>query len=261
MLLARGARLGAAQIAVAAATGHAHVYVYLQPRVAILATGDELVEIAAEPSPAQIRNSNSYSLAAQVLAAGGEPVRLPIAADEPETLCRLLKQGLSADLLLLSGGVSAGKYDLVEDALREFAAEFFFTGALIQPGRPVVFGRAQHAPNATPTYFFGLPGNPVSTLVTFTLFVRPVLDALSGAPPQPLRFVQARLAGDVRTKTGLTRFLPARLVGDMTQTAVELVPWQGSGDVTSAARADCLLVVPPDREQIFAGESVSVIVG
>lgn len=260
VLLPRGTRMGAAQIAAAAATGHAQVYVYLRPRVAILATGDELVDVAAEPGPAQIRNSNSYSLAAQVLAAGAEPVQLPIAPDEPDALRRLLKQGLSADLLLLSGGVSAGKYDLVEDALGEFSAEFFFTGALIQPGRPVVFGQARHAPYAAATCFFGLPGNPVSTLVTFTLFVRPVLEALSGASPQPLRFVTARLASDFRTKTGLTRFLPARYVGDMAETTVELVRWQGSGDIAAASRADCLLVVPPDREQFFAGESLSVLV-
>jgi molybdopterin molybdotransferase len=153
-----------------------------------------------------------------------------------------------------------GKYDLVEQVLAQFGAEFFFTGAHIQPGRPVVFGRAGSAPGAeTATYFFGLPGNPVSTMVTFEIFVRPLLEALCGAPPGKLRFLEARLAAEVRTKTGLTRFLPAQLSGEFERTEVELVRWQGSGDVAAMARANCFLVVPPDRERLAAGEMVSVL--
>jgi len=160
----------------------------------------------------------------------------------------------------LTGGVSMGKYDLVEQVLAQFDAEFFFTGAQIQPGRPVVFGRARREAGAgSATYFFGLPGNPVSTMVTFEIFVRPVLDALCGAPPGKLRFLQARLGSEVRTKTGLTRFLPARLSGEFDRTQVELVRWQGSGDAAAMARANCFLVVPPDRERLAAGELVSVI--
>src|SRR5581483_8353935 len=142
LLLRAGTRLTPAAIAVAASVGRAHLSVYTRPRVAILATGDELVEVAGEPGPTQIRNSNSYSLAAQVIAAGAIPVVLPVAPDEPAQLRNLIREGLAADLLLLSGGVSAGKYDLVEQVLAELGAEFLFTGALIQPGRPVVFGRA-----------------------------------------------------------------------------------------------------------------------
>ncbi len=233
---------------------------YTRPRVAILATGDELVEVAGEPGPTQIRNSNSYSLAAQVIAADAIPVVLPVAPDEPAQLRNLVREGLAADLLLLSGGVSAGKYDLVEQVLDELGAEFLFTGALIQPGRPVVFGRAPARSGALPTYFFGLPGNPVSTLVTFELFAHALVEALSGTAPRPLVFPKATLKKEIRVKPGLTRFLPGLLSGEFADAQVELVRWQGSGDVVATARANCFVVVPPDREGIAAGELVSVLV-
>jgi len=259
VLLPRGMRMTPAAIAAAAAAGKAEVRVHQRPRVAILSTGDELVEIAAEPGESQIRNSNSYSLAAQVKAAGGDPAQLAIAPDQREPLRRLLEEGLAADLLLVTGGVSAGKHDLVEEVLSQLGAEFLFTGALIQPGRPVVFGRAPRRPGADATPFFGLPGNPVSTMVCFELFARPVLDALSGAPPAPLQFVKARLKSEVKTRTGLTRFLPAVLSGEFEEAEVEMVRWQGSGDVAAAARANCYLVVPPDKEKLAAGEMVSIL--
>jgi len=211
------------------------------------------VEIGRAPEANQIRNSNAYSLSAQILAAGAEPLRLPIAPDEPRRLRELIEEGLRSDLLLLTGGVSMGKYDLVEPVLEELRAEFFFTGAQIQPGRPVVFGKVRDK------YFFGLPGNPVSTMVTFDLFVRPLLDALSGAPVAPLVFVQARLKAEFRTKTGLTRFLPARLEGEFERAEVDPVRWQGSGDIAANARANCYLVVPADRDRLAAGEAVSIL--
>ena len=141
----------------------------------------------------------------------------------------------------------------MEVVLRELGAEFFFTGAQIQPGKPVVFGKVKDK------YFFGLPGNPVSTMVTFELFVRPMLNALSGAPPIPLRFSKVRLRSEIKTKTGLTRFLPAEVSGEFNETEVELVRWQGSGDIVSTARANCYAVIPPDRERIPAGEMISVL--
>jgi molybdopterin molybdotransferase len=258
-LLAPGTRLAHPQLALAAAAGRTELRVFPRPHVAILSTGDEVVEVAAEPGPRQIRNSNSYSLAAQVEAAGAVPVQLPIAPDQLEPLRRLLQQGLASDLLLITGGVSVGKYDLVEQALAELGAEFVFTGAAIQPGRPAVFGRVPPRSGADPVPFLGLPGNPVSTMVTFQLFARPVLDALSGAAPQPLRFLQARLKSDLKTKTGLTRFLPARLTGEFESVEVEAIRWQGSGDMASTAEADCYLVVPPDRDTLKAGELVSIL--
>jgi molybdopterin molybdotransferase len=252
-LLPRGVRLGSAQIALAAAAGKASLKVYRRPRVAILSTGDELVEVAEKPGPSQIRNSNSYSLAAMVAECGGEPVQLPIAPDEEGKLTELIQEGLKADMLLLSGGVSMGKFDLVEQALKSLGAQFFFTGSLIQPGKPVVFGEVGSVT------FFGLPGNPVSVMVTFELFARQMVEALSGAEPSRLKSAKAKLKKDFKTKTGLTRFLPARLDGGLYDSEVEIVQWQGSGDMLAAARANCYLVVPPDREKLAKGEMVTVV--
>jgi molybdopterin molybdotransferase len=277
VLVNRGTRLNDAAIALAASAGKPCLEVYKRPRIAVLTTGDEIVDVDATPGPTQIRNSNSYSLAAQILAAGGQPVLLPIAPDETEKLRCLVERGLQSDLLLLTGGVSMGRYDLVEEVLAELGAEFFFTGAKIQPGRPVVFGRVpcgagtpfdklragfareRPAGSGDHKYFFGLPGNPVSTMVTFELFARPMLEALAGMSPRALTFVQARLASKIRIKTGLTRFLPAILSGAFENSQVELVAWQGSGDIAATARANCYVVIPPDREHIAAGEWVGVM--
>jgi len=268
-LLSPGVRLDHAAIAVAASAGRSRLLVYSKPRVAVLATGDELVDIDVPLAPNQIRNSNTYSLAAQIQAAGGEPVLLPIAPDEPERLRELMADGFESDLLLLTGGVSMGKYDLVEEVLAQFQAEFFFTGAQIQPGRPVVFGRVPCGAGAPAregerhasghTYFFGLPGNPVSTMVTFELFARPVLEALAGMTPRKLIFLHARLKSEIRIKPGLKRFLPAILSGEFEQADVDLVRWQGSGDIAATAAANCYIVIPPDRESIKAGEWVPVL--
>jgi molybdopterin molybdotransferase len=275
-LLDRGRRLDHAGIAIAASAGKSRVQVFRKTRVAVLSTGDEVVEIEATPGPAQIRNSNSYSLAAQVQNAGGEAVRLAIAPDERGGLRALIQEGLRCDLLLLTGGVSMGKYDLVEEVLGELKAEFYCTGAEIQPGRPVVFGscgsdtpvRADGevaartragAPAPHKKYFFGLPGNPVSTMVTFELFARPMIEALAGMTPQPLIFLRARLKSEIRTKTGLKRFLPAVLSGEFENAEVELARWQGSGDTATLARANCYVVIPPDRERIEAGEWVPLL--
>jgi molybdopterin molybdotransferase len=268
VLIARGTRLNDAAIALAASVGKSHLQVYRRPRVSVLSTGDEIVDIDATPGPTQIRNSNSYSLAVQIAQAGGEPVLLPVAPDEPAALRRLMEQGLQSDLLLLTGGVSMGRYDLVEQVLSEMKAEFFFTGAKIQPGRPVVFGKCGRDSGSivpgrvTPDnscYFFGLPGNPVSTMVTFELFARPMLEALAGMSQRKLVFVHAKLKSEIRVKPGLKRFLPAILSGEFEQSEVNLVPWQGSGDIAATARANCYIVVPPDRPRIAAGEFVAIL--
>jgi molybdopterin molybdotransferase len=264
LLLDRGAKLNEAAIAVAASVGKSKLQVFARPRIAILTTGDEIVDVDQTPGPSQIRNSNSYSLAMQIQRTGAEPVILPIAADEPRKLRELIERGLQTDLLIITGGVSMGRYDLVEQVLVELGAEFFFTGAKIQPGRPVVFGRVGHAKAATESapsskYFFGLPGNPISTMVTFELFARPMVEALGGMRPHPLQFLQAKAKEDIRVKPGLTRFLPAILTGEYGRTEVELVPWHGSGDIAAQARANCYAVISPTREHIVAGEWVSVL--
>jgi molybdopterin molybdotransferase len=279
-LLDPGTRLNESAIALAASVGKSRLQVYKRPVVAVLTTGDEIVDIDASPGPTQIRNSNSYSLAAQIQRAGGEPSLLPVAPDEPQQLRALIEEGLKSDLLLLTGGVSMGRYDLVEQVLSDMRAEFFFTGAKIQPGRPVVFGRCgadtrgtgtpfdklrasdardgASAPRAS-AYFFGLPGNPVSTMVTFELFARPMLEALAGQSPRKLTFLHARLKSEIRIKTGLKRFLPAMLSGEFENSDVELVAWQGSGDIAATARANCYIVIPQDRDLIPAGEWVPVL--
>jgi molybdopterin molybdotransferase len=261
-LVAAGTRIGPSQIAAAAAVGASQLRVYPRPKVAIVSTGDELVPLDTQPLPIQIRNSNSYSLAAQVLALGGEPLIQPIAADSEHTLNQSVRAAVTdgCDLLLLSGGVSMGKYDLVEGVLASLGAGFFFTGVRIQPGKPVVFGELASLGRLP---FFGLPGNPVSTMVTFALFVAPVLAALCGERGYAHRFAEARVAEPVQPKPGLQRFLPARLTSTAEAATVALVPWQGSGDIAGTAQANCLLVIPEpapgSSDRLLPGEPVRVL--
>jgi len=233
-LLAPGAAITFAQIALAAECGAPVLEVFRPPRVAILATGDELVPVEATPGPGQIRNSNAPMLAALVVAAGGAPWVLPAAADTADALDAALCQAATAEFLLISGGVSAGKFDLVEPALARLGAQFHFTGVRIQPGKPLVFGELPGLP------FFGLPGNPVSSAVTF-------------------------LAADTdrRAKPGLTRFLPASCTfsagAGQLLPEVALIPWQGSGDLAALARSNCFLVIPEDTPTLEAGATVQIL--
>jgi molybdopterin molybdotransferase len=264
-LLPAGTQIAVAQLALAAACGHSALEVFNRPRVAILATGDELVPIKSSPAPGQIRNSNGPMLASMVVAAGGEPWLLPTASDNARALDTALAQASEADLLVITGGVSAGKFDLVEPALARAGGRFQFTGVRIQPGKPLVFGEMPRyrttdnangkvgASAAAPDRmlpFFGLPGNPVSSAVTFLLFGAPVLAALSGSLEVGPRFALARLAPGTHKheKAGLTRFLPAKCTfgakGELPEVA--LVAWQGSGDLAAMAQSNCFLVVPED---------------
>lgn len=253
IILPRGTRIDYAGIAWLATTGRSTVVVYARPRVAILATGDEIVGIDETPAAHQIRNSNSFSLAAQVARAGGLPIVLPVARDTKEDTIRLIRQALEADLFLLSGGVSAGKYDVVEACLAELGATFYFDRVLLQPGQPVVFGRAQNK------FFFGLPGNPASTMVTFEVFARAALDLISGATDAAmllsLPLTLARLTKPFRHKAGLTRILPASVAC----TEVTPIDWQGSGDVPAICRANAFLVADPDQPEYAAGDLIPVL--
>jgi molybdopterin molybdotransferase len=252
-ILEPGMRLGYAELALAAQVGAVELQCAKRPRVAILSTGDEVVLVDRTPGEFQIRNSNSVSLAAQVRIAGGEPVVLGNAADRVEDLGEKIELGLKEDALVLSGGVSMGKYDLVESVLKALGAEFFFDAVAIRPGKPAVFGMCRGKP------VFGLPGNPVSTMVTFELFVAPAIDLLSGAEARPLPFVEARLAEALNEKPGLAHFLPARVEWQGSTPHVKALKWQGSGDIAALAKANCFLVVSADREKIEARESVSVL--
>jgi molybdopterin molybdotransferase len=251
VVLPAGRRIGFAEIALFAAVGRERVRVSCQPRVAILPTGDEIVEAGEQPLPHQIRNSNAASLAEQVRRAGGIPEILAIARDNFESTQAQVRRGLEADLLLLSGGVSAGKYDIVERVLAQFGAEFFFDRVLIQPGQPLVFGRAQGK------FFFGLPGNPGSTMITFELFARAAIEKMQGLAEPSLPLLRARLSKPFRQKTGLTRFLPARLSAD--GASIEPETSHGSGDIPALARCNAFLVTSPDREEWAAGEDIQVL--
>jgi molybdopterin molybdotransferase len=167
-----------------------------------------------------------------------------------------IRLGLDADLMLISGGASRGKYDFAAESLLALGAEFFFTGTLIQPGKPVMFGRLPHASGMK--YFFALPGNPVSALVTFELFVQPLLCALAGDDNTVPRFALAKLGSEVRHKPGLTRFLPATLTRGL-EPEVLPIEWQGSGDLAATATANCFLVVPSERDSLSEGEVVTVL--
>ncbi len=284
-LLPAGTAISAAQVALAAGCGHSALEVFARPRVAILSTGDEIVPIKSLPGPGQIRNSNGPMLAAMVVAAGGEPWILPTAADNARALDGALAQAMEADLLLVTGGVSAGKFDLVEPALARAGARFHFTGVRIQPGKPLVFGelpkqqegngkghgngetskpgkKTSRSAEATYLPFFGLPGNPVSSAVTFLLFAAPVLAMLAGSSESSPRFALAKLASLAESaKAGLTRFLPAKCTfgsgGGMPE--VSLVSWQGSGDLGAMALANCFLVLPEGSRHPEPGTTVRIL--
>ena len=235
-----------------ASVGETRVSVFRRPTVAILPTGDEVVPVDQTPRWFQIRNSNAITLAAAVSVAGGMPHVLEIAPDEIDSLRRLIERALQSDLVILSGGVSAGKYDLVEQVLSELGAEFYFQSVAIRPGKPLVFGRVRGK------FFFGLPGNPVSTFVTFNVFVCPALAMLEGTGFEQPVFLRARLGQPFRQKTGLTTFMPARVELRDCEPVVSLVGWQGSGDLVGLASANCFLVVHPEQTELSEGDWVHV---
>jgi len=174
--------------------------------------------------------------------------------DERAATERSIADASACDLVLLTGGVSMGKFDYVEQALSALGAEFFFAGVRMQPGKPVVFGKLPGP------YFFGLPGNPISTMVTCALFAAPLVRALGGETNAAPRFVLARVEEEVSVKAGLTRFLPARMESDLRGARVRRLAWQGSGDLAAAARANAFVVVPETAEGVRAGEIAAVLV-
>jgi molybdopterin molybdotransferase len=268
-VLPPGTRIGPQHTALAAACGHTIVEVFRRPRVAILATGDELVSISAAPGPGQIRNSNGVMLASLVYQAGGDPWILPTASDTAQSLDGSIRKAVSADMLLITGGVSAGKFDLVEPALARIGAKFHFTGVRIQPGKPLVFGslsRKHHSDSGVSAGkvlpFFGLPGNPISSAATFLLFGSRILGALAGCRQPGPRFALARLAKDVKGKPDLTRFVPSfcNFGPDVDEPPeVKTVPSEGSGDLASFSRSNCFLVVPEGTGRLEAGSPVRIL--
>ncbi|MDQ1610995.1 MAG: molybdopterin molybdotransferase [Pyrinomonadaceae bacterium] len=254
-VLRAGETLGAASLAALASFGYARVRVGARPRVSVLATGTELVEVSAQPGADQIRDSNTYSLLGYAEAAGARVERLPFAGDDAELLGRVIAEGAErADVLVLSGGVSMGVYDFTKTALRALGAEIFFERVSLRPGKPTVFARLGR------TLIFGLPGNPVSVSVTFNLFARTAIRAMQGAKAAALVEEHAVLGRDVRGASERASYLPAELGTDAAGRLVaEPLRWGGSSDFVAFTRAGALVIVEAGVKTLEAGAVVRVV--
>ena len=249
VVLARGRVIDPSAMAVLASAGRDRVRVAQRPVLALLVTGDEIVDVAARQGPGQIRNTNGPAVAAQARLAGADVSLLGIAPDRQDALVEALRKGLGADVLVVSGGVSAGDYDLVEPALLDLGATFLFTRVAIKPGAPLVFGRLGRA------LVFGLPGNPVSAQVTFDLFVRPALLKMQGARVLERPRVSVELLAAVKNRSGRRSHVPARVRLEGGRLVARPVRSMGSGDLVAHARANALVVIEADRNEAAAGET------
>jgi molybdopterin molybdotransferase len=251
-VLAPGTVLGPAALGVLAALGRPLVRVYQRPRVAILSTGDELVDVDVAPGPGQIPNSNTYTLSAQVREAGGVPLNLGIARDRREELEERFRWGLTADVLISSAGVSVGDRDFVREVMEKLGAELDFWNVSMRPGKPLTFGRLAGRP------FFGLPGNPVSSMVTFEVFVRPAVRRMGGYPGLFRPRARARLLEPLDNPGPRQGYLRVRLAGTGGGLTARPTGEQGSGILRSMLLADGLAVVPPEA-RLRPGDEVEVI--
>jgi molybdopterin molybdotransferase len=253
VVLRAGSVLRPQEFGVLATVGRTMAQVVPSPRVAILSTGDEVVEAGQTPGPGQIRNGNGPMLQAQTVRAGGAPHYLGIVRDQVDQLRAMIRQGLAADVLVLSGGVSAGKLDLVPDVLRELGVEARFHKVEMKPGKPLYFGRREG------TLVFGLPGNPVSSFVCFELFVRPALARMRGRKESEPRLVQSELSEDFPYRTDRVTYHPAMLTMEDRGWRVRMVPWFGSPDMLALTRANALAVLPVGDHRHRAGQCLDVM--
>jgi len=254
VVLARGTVVGPADVGVLASVGRSSVLVHQRPRVAILSTGSELVEVDDVPGPGQVVNSNAYGLAAAVREAGGEPVVLPIAPDRLDEIRASVAQAARADVVVSTGGVSVGDLDFVKDALEAASFERLFWRVAQKPGKPLLFGRLAERP------FFGLPGNPVSALVCFALYVRPALRRLQGHRRVHLPVVRARLAAPVRKTRGLTEFVRVSLSDGPDGAIATAARSQSSGALSALGGGAGLLVGAAELAELPAGAVYPVVV-
>jgi molybdopterin molybdotransferase len=258
-VLESGEPLTPARMGLCAEVGAARVKVHRQPSVAILSTGDELVGFTERPGPGQIRNSNSLLLAAAVQDTKCDALPLGIARDEPAALRAAIQRGLESDVLILSGGVSAGVLDLVPATLTELGVLPVFHKIRMKPGKPLWFGYLPRA-GETPRLVFGLPGNPVSSAVCFELFVKPALRRLRGENvPLEQQFQAARLANEVKHRSDRPTYVPAVWVLGQSGPSVRTLPWSGSADLKGFARYECLVLFPPGEKEYLADEIVQVL--
>ena len=253
LLVSKGDRVSSIELGGLASVGKSQIYLFKRPTVGILTTGDELVEVDEKPGPGQIRNSNAYLLYSQVLKIGGIPKILSTATDNIKDLRNQINKGLRNDVLLISGGVSMGKYDLVEPVMSELGIQIYFESVTMRPGKPTVYARKGKQ------FVFGLPGNPVSTFVAFELFVNPVLKTLQGLGPGTHPIIRGRLEREVIEKSGRTTFLPAVVADQGDGVKVDPVSWKGSADIFSMVGANGLIVVPLETERLSPGDLVDII--
>lgn len=253
LLLDRHAAVTPGEVALLASQEVAALSVFRKPRVAIVCTGDELRDIGEPERPGSIISSNAYGLAAQVLDAGADPWVLPTVRDTREGVARALREALSADVIVLSGGVSVGDYDVVREGLADAGIVLGFWKVGMKPGKPVSFAMHGRVP------VLGLPGNPVSTWVTFELFVRPGLRKMLGDPAPHRPELQVRLAQAIRRNPGRTELARARLVRDQQGFVAHLLAKQSSGALSSMVGVDALLEIPADCRQLEAGQLVRAL--
>jgi molybdenum cofactor synthesis domain-containing protein len=248
--IARAGRpVAAAEMAALASFGYSKVKVGRRPRVAAISTGSELVAVSERPTGAEIRNSNAYSIAAYSQNAGAVVEMVGTVKDSlDQTREALVRAAASSDVVITSGGVSMGDYDLVKAALRDIGAEVFFDKVVIRPGKPIVFARLGA------TFFFGLPGNPVSTSVTFNVFVRPALRRMQGDSSPMLPTARVRIARPLKDSSSRRSYLPARLRIEDGQAVAEPLKWGGSSDLVAFINADALIIVPEQTHEIAEGE-------
>src|ERR1041384_7064565 len=255
LVLRAGEDINAQTIATLASFGYAQVEVGERPRVAVMATGSELVDVNEKPGSDQIRDSNNYSIEAYAKLAGATVKRLPLAGDDRDELKRQMAAAIDdCDVLVTSGGVSMGVYDFTKTAFKDLGAEIFYERVALRPGKPTVFGHIGK------TLIFGLPGNPVSVAVTFNLFVRAALRAMQGASESSLPQFTAVLTRDVTGSQGRESYLPAVLRTDEKGTLLaEPLKWGGSSDFVSFARATALINIPADVKKVAAGSVVMIL--
>jgi len=252
LVLGKGALLNPAHIGILASLGKGKIKVSRRPRVAVLATGDEVIDVDEKLKPGKLRSSNTYTLYSQVLKCGGVPKNLGIAKDNPGQLERKIKKGLDCDLILTSGGVSVGDYDLVKDILVKMGTDIRFWQLAMRPGKPLVFGSLRGIP------VFGLPGNPVSSMVSFEIFVRPVILRMLGQKDDEGKEVKAILEEDISKKMGLRYFLRAQTRWDGVAYLTHTSGPQGSGILRTMALANSLIILPENKKFVKKGKRVTV---
>ncbi len=252
-VLHKGMPIRPQEIGILATVGKQRVTVFSPPMVGIISTGDELVDIVSQPSIAQIRNSNGYSLSAQASRMKAEVEILGIVKDTKEEISNMMRRGLEKDIIILSGGVSMGEYDLVGDVMKDLNTHIYFEKVALRPGKPVIFGKKDK------TFIFALPGNPVASFVTFELFIYPAIRRMMGFADIHRDTLKASLETEILVRRKRREYRPAFIRTQNGTWLVSPVEWHGSADLLATTRANCLLIVREDAEKLATGQLVDVI--